>query len=376
MPNTPPPSTSITPLEGKTTIDDKMFFDPERLSYEGTVEIAKRITREIKELVKGKIVVIAGTRLLADFANLQSIVVLLDYLRRDYDSIAKQSQSLVNLRFKEEEHLETFVSATVGAAAGTISSVLTPATAVVGAALGLISLFRQDVEYHGEKTLVDELAFEIALAAQLTLHGAHKVYLPDLVVLTPLGRTESLLQTKLNDVQQSKADAWSSVGPLVTELVRLESDLDVATKKKDQTAVDDLSGEVSRMRRDLAPIVDPLSRLDQRLSDLQNQLNQTDLTTGLVELARLLRAETLQRLQAVYVHATIVSSGGYYRITRNLFRTLFMGDGLSFAGGATARWALLATDGAVTCGGIATIGLKGQYGSRHRAESVSSAMLY
>ncbi|HXA79212.1 MAG TPA: hypothetical protein VNV41_18915 [Candidatus Acidoferrales bacterium] len=365
MANTP--STPVTPLEGKTIIDDKMFFDPERLSYESAVEIATEIAHKIRSTIRGEIVVIAGTRLLADFANLQAVYVSLDSLRRDYESIGKQAESLIGRKTQEDGGLESFVS---GAAvvAGTVSSVITPVTAVVGAALGLVSLFRQDVEYHGEKTLVDALAFEIALAAAIRLHGAKQVYVPDLVVLSAPDTKHSLLQTRFNQVQQAKAAAWTSVGPLISELIRLEAELDGAAKSKDQDALDRLSDEVSNMRRDLAPVADPLSRLDQRLSDLQNQLNQTESTSGLLVLARLLRAEALQSRDPVYLHATVVSSGGYYRVTRNLFRTLFMGDGLSFAGGATVRWARLGKDGSIESGGIRVAARKGKFGQRSQPE--------
>ncbi|SRR5579864_6268111 len=368
MPDTPSPSTSVTPLQGKTTIDDKMFFDPERLSYESAVEIATTIAAEIEDSVRNKIVVIAGIRLLADFANLQAVYVLLDCLRRDYDGVAEQARSLVKRTSQPEEHLESFVSGAAAVAAATISSPTT-ATAVVGAALGLISMFRQDVEYHGEKTLVDALAFEIALAAEVRHRGAQSVYVPDLVVLTAPKHDESTLQRNLNKVQEAKSAAWASVAPLVSELVRVEADLDKAAKKKDQVALDSLSVEVSAIRRDLAPVVDPLGRLDERLADLQNQLNQTEPSSGLIALARLLRAEALQLSDPVYLHASVVSSGGYYRISRNLFRTLFMGDGLSFAGGATVRWALLNKDGSVARGGIRVVGLKGKYGQGSQDEA-------
>ena len=374
MPDTSPPATSVTPLKGTTSIDDKMFFDPERLSYESTVQIAKKIAGEVEGSVKDKIVVIAGTRLLADFANLEAVYVLLECLRRDYNSIAEEVQSRAKPKPQPAVHLETFVSGAAAVAAA-VPSVVTPATAVVGAALGLISLFRQDVEYHGEKTAIDALAFEIALAAQIRRCGALGVYVPDLVVLAAPEGENSALQKHLNDVHKAKADAWTLVGPMVSELVRLEGELDKAAKKKDQAALDQLSVGVSSLRRDLAPVVDPLGRLDQRLSDLENQLNQTEPSSGLVALARLLRAEALRLQEPVYVHATVVSSGGYYRISRNLFRTLFMGDGLSFAGGATARWALLAKDGSIERGGIRVVGLKGKYGdvSHYEADHGTSS---
>jgi hypothetical protein len=366
MPETP--STTIAPLAGKTTIDDRMFFDPERLSYESAVLIAKRIASRVGEKVKGKIVVIAGTRLLADFANLQAVYVVLDSLLRDYESIGTAAQSLVQRKSsvqrksQVEEVLEVFVRPGAGLVAGAVASVISPATAAVGAALGLVSFFRQDVEYHGEKTLLDSLAFEIALAAEVGVAGTTKAYVPDLVVLPALDTGKSLFQTRMNQVQQAKAGAWAAVAPLISQMLRFEGELDQASKSKDQKAVDRLSMEISSMRRDMAPVSDPLGRLDQRLSDFENQMNQTEPTSGLLVLARLLRAEALQARKPLYLHATVVSSGGYYRVTRNLFRTLFFGDGLSFAGGATVRWALLADDGAVATGGIDVTALKGKFG--------------
>jgi hypothetical protein len=358
-------SNAATPLQGKTSIDDKMFFDPERLSYKSAAHIAAKIACKIREQVDGRVVVIAGTRLLADFANLQAVYAILDELRREYGSVADQAQLPVAQTVPKESKIidEGFVDDAVGAVTKAAASAITPVTTVVGAALGLVSLFRQDVEYHGEKTVVDALTFEIALAAQVHHQGARIVFVPELSVLPALEIEDSRLQDSLNQVLQAKAKAWTAVGPMISVLVRLEGELDQAAKTKKQDDLDRLSIEVSNMRRDLAPIADPLGRLDQRLSDLQSQLNQVEPTTGLIELARLLRAEWLRVMEPTYLHAAVVSSGGYYRITRNLFRTLFIGDGLSFSGGATVRWALLEKDGSVALGGIETIAAKGKFGS-------------
>jgi hypothetical protein len=359
-------SNPATPLEGKTSIDDKMFFDPERLSYESASNIAWKVACAIKEKTKDKVVVVAGTRLLADFANLQAIYSLLDSLGRAYESIGVQAESLVRpVASKESEIIdEAFVSEGVDTVVKATASTVAPVTTLVGAAIGLASLFRQDVDYHGQKTLVDALAFEIALGAMIRRQGAATVYVPDLSVLPALETEKSLLQMRLNQVLQAKAKAWAAVGPMISELVRLEGAVDEAARTKKQGDLDRLSLEVSNMRRDLAPIADPLGRLDQQFSDLQNQLKQVEPTTGLIELARLLRAEWLRIHNPVYLHATVVSGGGYYRVTRNLFRTLFMGDGLSFAGGATVRWALLKEDGSVDSGAIEIIGMKGKFGGR------------
>jgi hypothetical protein len=359
-------SPTVTPLEGKTSIDDKMTFGPQRLSYSSADAIAQRIASEVIDTVKGCSVVIAGTSLLADFANLQSAYLILRSLQRDYDSVASYAGGMVGSRPKKKVNLQDLhtlslaslpagIGAVVGAAAG-VAGAVSPVTAALSAAIGLVSLFRQDVEYHGTQTTVDGLAFELALASCVKTAGAEKVYVPDLTFISAPHLGASSLQARLASIQKAKAQAWAAVGPSVAQLVHLEARLGTATTEKNQKLVDQLHTEVSNMRSDLDPVYAPLSRADQRLTDLQTQWNQTDSASGLTLLARLLRAEAIQLMNPhpLYLHAAIVSSGGYNRISHNLFRTMFLGDGLSFTGGAIARWALLDNDGSVTKAGIAT----------------------
>jgi hypothetical protein len=230
-------------------------------------------------------------------------------------------------------------------------------SAFLSAALGLVSIFREDVEYHGAQTAIDSLAFELALAAQLTRgdNKAAKVFVPDLMGVPLSESSKGSLRDRLEGVQNSKTKAWASIGPAIKQLVQLEAELDQATKEKNQKVVDRLSSEVGYTRRDIDPLVSPLGRADQRFDNLQAQWAQVDQTTGLSPLARLLRAEAIHALQPLYLHAAIVSSGGHHRISHNLFRTMFLGDGLSFAGGAIARWALLEKEGSVADGGIVTV---------------------
>lgn len=348
------PSNSVTPLEGKTTIDSQMFFEPERLSYQSADCITEIIAREVREEVKDQVVVIAGTHLLADFANLQSVYLMLGILRGDYDALAMYGRRLVEGRsLMKPEELENFkVLTPVEAITETISAAVVPVTTLLNATLGLVSLFREDVEYHGLKTVVDPLAFEIALASKVKDEGATKVFVPDLMVVPPTEARTDSLSHHLYLVQEAKSRAWAVVGPLITELVRLEGELDQAAKDNDQERLDQLSAEVSELRRDMQPVSDPLGRADQRWADLQNQWNQSNDSSALPLLSRLLRAEAILAAKPLYLHATVVSSGGHHRISRNLFRMLFLGDGLSFAGGATVRWALLENDGSVAKGGI------------------------
>lgn len=353
MPAANPVSPAVTPLDGKTTIDDKMFFEPERLSYESAGRIAEKIARKVRAAVQGRLVVIAGTSLLADLANLQAVYLNLDGLRRDYDALASHAAGLAGKRslplLKVEGLVETAVA---GLATGVVSAAIAPAATLATAALGLVSLFRQDVEFHGAKTALDPLTFELALAAKVKAEGGGKVYVPDLMVVPLAEARKGSLRARFELAQNAKAAAWASVGPLISELVRLDARLDEAARMKNQAMLDQLTIEVSELRRDMQPVADPIAKADQRLADLQNQWNQADASTGLTTLARLLRAEAIHALHPLYLHAAVVSSGGHYRISRSLWRTLFQGDGLSFSGGATARWALLEHDGSVAEGGM------------------------
>lgn len=350
-------TSSVTALQGKTTIDDKMFFEPCRLSYQSADGIAEKIAREVQGAAKGKTVVIAGTPLLADFTNLQAVYLVLESLQSEYETLVNLATSLGKRLSPQPEEVERSAATdTPTPFSGLLSGVIAPATSLVSGALGLVSLFRQDVEYHGIKTVVDPLAFEIALSSKVKSAGAAKVFVPDLMAVSLAEPKEGSLRARLEKVQSSKARAWAAVGPLISKLVRLDAELDQAARDENQELFDRLSVKVSEMRRDMQPVSDPLSRADQRLADLQNQWNQVSEPSGLSQLARLLRAEAIHAMKPLlYLHAQVVSSGGHHRISRNLFRMLFLGDGLSFAGGAIVRWALLDNDGSVASGGIFTV---------------------
>jgi hypothetical protein len=372
MANSTPPApavSAVTPLQGTTTVDDKMVFGPQRLSYASADAIAAQITSQVKNEVSGRLVIIANTALLVDFSNLQAVYLNLESLQSDYNAVSSYADAMNQrragaVRKPKRAGLEVVEmgpdaeagAAAVGIAALTAAAVppLAPVTAAITAAIGLVSLFRQDVVYQGTVTTVDGLAFELALAARVRAAGASRVYVPDLAFMPSVDPGPGSIRNRLANIQASKVKAWGAIGPALAELVCLEAQLDVATREKNQKSVDQLSSEVASLRSDLDPVTAPLNRADQKLSDLQTQWNQTEATSGMTVLARLLRAEAIRELNPRYLHAAIVASGGYNRISHNLFRTLFVGDGLSFTGGTVARWALLEDSGAVTLGGVAS----------------------
>ena len=332
----------ITPLDGTTTIDDKMFFEPERLSYRSAARLAAEIAGEVAAEIKGKTVIVTGTALLVDFSNLAAVTGLLAGLRKDYAGAARAARPQAVV-------FESVAAETM------LAPALPAITAGINNALGLISLFRENVEFRGIKTAVDPIAFEMELAAQLKKGGASTVFVPDLKVVSAQGPLTGL-SLALEQVHQEKADAWVEAGPMIRTLVDLESRLDIALQAGNQEDAVRLARQVEEHRRAMDPLTALLSRSDQRLSELEADLQKPD-SRGLTLLGRLLRAESLRSHEAVFLHAAVVSSGGHHRISRSLFRFLLFGDGLSFMGGVVVRWGLLTSDGAVQKGGIRTLRL-------------------
>jgi hypothetical protein len=332
-------------------VDDKMTFEPERLSYVSANFLAEQVCGCVAKEVFGKVIVIVDVATLADFGNLQSSYLTLAQITAEYEALNTHASS-TGARFEIATPTEiTEVKQLVPVPPAAVPFVAPVATAV-SAALGLVSLFRQDVEYHGAATTIDGLAFSLALAGFLKTAGAETVFLPDLMVMRKMHDAAGSLHAHVEMLEKAKAEAWQAASPLISRLVDLEGQLDTATKANDKKAISDRSQEVSLLRRELDPMLTALSQADQRLSALQAQWGQMD-KAGLSILARLLRAETLLAIDSVvFLHAAVVSNGGHIRTTRSLWRTLFTGDGVQFMGGAVVRWGLLAGDGSVDKSGI------------------------
>ena len=350
---TEPVTTQVTPLEGKTSVDDKMVFEPERLSYRSAdraaTQIADKVAASIGKDLGTSVLVLAGIELLADFANLIATRVVLAGLEHDYHAVTKFTAALsrrparadfTSLAGDQEGH--SFMP----------SAAIAPIAVGVQAALGLVSLFREDVDYRGAKTVVDPNAFELALAAKLKSKGAARVIVPAFAVIPGPITGGNSLTAALESTQRAKAAAWAGVTPFVSQLVTLDVALSRAMAAHDQTGVDDATTKISALRRDLDPVTETLARADKRFNDLEADWNKIDAATGLTLLGRLIRAEAIREMNATYVHAAVVASGGHHRTSRSLLRMMFFGDGASAMGGVVTRWALLDGEGAVVTGGI------------------------
>jgi len=336
-----PVAESIKPLEGTTTVDDKMTFEPERLSYVAARTVARCIVTKARDQIGNAAVVIAGDAFLADLGNLSTAKMQLGMLTDDFRRVAQSLDA--PSRISPQSGIERTMA---------IPAIVPAVTAGLQGALGLVSLLRENVEFHGVVTKIDPRAFEIALAAELRKQDVTDVYVPDLMVVeTPL-ETDGSLRGTWNAMQAARQQAWQKIGPLVADLGRKDVELDVASRTGTPEQVTQLSRDLFQLRRSVEPFTETLTHAEKRLGDLQAQWDKPSESTGLTILARLLRAEAIKAKNPRFLHAAVVASGGHNRVTRNLFRMIFIGDGLTSMGGVVVRWALLESDGRLFTGDV------------------------
>jgi hypothetical protein len=228
---------------------------------------------------------------------------------------------------------------------------VSPIFAGLQAGIGLLSLFRENVQFTGAKTSVDQRALQFSVASSLTTRGIavrlHETEIP------PPDSPGSALRTELLEVEQARARAAETVAPHVTRLIDAQARLESAAAVPDNTAAVQVAAQdLTRIRQQMAPLTDALEHADAQLTALRTQLGQTDGTSGLMALGRLLRAERLQADASHYLQVRVVSSGGHHRVSRNLWRMILTGDGVSALGGVVVRWALLDPQGRFLAGGI------------------------
>ena len=337
----------ITPLGGKTTVDDKVLFEAQRLSYDAARVIAEKIARRISERTKGREVVVAGTQLLADMSNLVATRSVLEQLAHDYDALAKIAHALPPA-VPRGALTRGYITL-----AATVAPGLEAVSAGVQSALTLISLFRQDVDYKGVPISIDTLAFELELAARLRMHKAKEVVVPDFAVFTAPATGAGTVIALLENVKVARAEAMKALVPKDSHPSGHDPKPGASHKTMEEGGGDLFLLDSRGADANQESVAPALAQLDQRLNDLQTQLAKGDADgSGLTMLARLFRLETIAARSPIFVHVRVVLAGGSNRVQHSLWHSMFTGDGLSSSGGAVVSWAILNVNGAVEDGGV------------------------
>ncbi len=327
------------PKTGTLTADGEMYFLPERQSYRASTVLARQIADGVYgQLKTGRPVVVADLSFLNDLGNLLAVRRQLQGLVQDYTDLTPPAGG------------ERAFNAGAESARGVSPFNLFPGvSSLLPAALGALGMLKEDVEYKGIRTVLDPLSFRLAVVGRVAQNG-HEAYVPDLISPQDSDAVNGIAAL-IQSVHQARASTWRALAPQIRQLAQKDVELDRASRSADQAEVDRVAAELAGLRADLDPITRPLEDADRRLADLEASL-YGDSANKLTLLARLLRAEAIERMKPEILHVAIVSSGGYNRLSRSFFRMFLPGDGLSWLGGAVARWALLETDGRVRAAGV------------------------
>ncbi len=379
------PKSTVTPLEGTTTIDDKLQIESEMMAYEAV----DRIAREVADRVLGETGDGEGTIVIHDEATVAALRLYEVFLTQTailleaYASTKKAHDQATAPDFTSNMFLTEGVSA------------------FARSAFDLLALFRQNTEYKGRAVTINEDALAAKVAGYLvepphraTVAGAS---VPKLTVVCPrlllrraatagsaaansniVTQLKSLYternaavawiadsEKKLAPLRKAKLDADAEVANLSQVLKNLELEIpslkgqaladkvrDLNDKTKEKKAAvakaNEKTSDLLILEAKDGPIRDQYRAINALFDQLVASLVKTDEKTGLSPLGLLTRAAevvallddlTVARSRFV-LFTKSVSAGGSYRIRRNLWTTVFTGDLLSYSGGAIVSYML------------------------------------
>lgn len=339
----------VTPLDGRTTLNDKMFFEPERLAYASSEDIADAIAEAVDKhlgTTNQRPVVITAGELLIDLSNLAAAEAMLASAKLQFQTCTQLGGAINSTADLIKAPLEGLAFT---AAVAAVAPAVAPAVAALTSAITLVSLFRENVVLSGVTTEMDQLTFRILVAAKLRKKEIRvRLYDTELPSQAP---GSSPLLTALQDAEMARSDAWKALAPHLAALAEGQAKLDAAARANPQNnaALDAAAKDVTAKRQKITPVTNLLERADAHLAGLRTHLEKVDEKTGMLTLGRLLRAEMVRAGGSFILHVGVVAAGGHHRVSNTLWRT---SADVSAMGGAVARWALLEADGAFEAGGM------------------------
>lgn len=296
------PQSSVTALEGKVAIDDKLTIEVEILAHAAMCRIAGQIARDIAtKATAGETVVIYSERDLGLLSRLRAAGFEIDNLVARYKALLRDEVSLVLP--------ELFLPVAAGA--------------VLKSVIDVLALFRTDTEIKGKSLTFDEAALVAEITRQLPGNPPPRIIYPALHLpgrLAPDGGSDLL--KRLRELSSLRSEAEQKIRDYESK-----SDDD---KKKDP----------------FGPKVAPLKALHTEYDKLAATLMATDEKTGHSGLTLLLKAEVLSTevSNGRILFLKALAGGGMNMTTRNLFT----GSKVYHSGGAIIAYILFDNKGAIT----------------------------
>jgi hypothetical protein len=336
-------------LDGKTTVDDKVFLECEFLCHLALSKVAEKIALEVCEATNGRSldkapirIVLLDQSLVLSLQMLAALELQLALFEKAFRAIAPGTSS------REKRGMRL---------AGVVPS-LKDFTGGVEGVLDLLGLFRQDTQFSGRPVAIKENALFLEIAHFLLRHEFEVMY-PKLLSFQakePMQLSQARLGDLFDAVFRERQGAVERLRPLLQSSAQIEREIlirerefvtAIPTRQAELTLeIQDLKNQLIGVRRNLDPDLVLFESTDVQLTDLQKSLVAVDPKSGMVALHQLNQAAAAVEQfraapkEAYFLFAEGIAAGGTIRIRRNLWRTLFLGDGVEFSGGAIVAYGL------------------------------------
>jgi hypothetical protein len=260
------PSASVTPLEGKTTVSDKVNIEANIMAYNVMSDIAFEASKHIRNKIPGaQAIAIYNQKEVRDWRFYQAMFPAfeaeLNRLIKEYDRILKESVDEATARSEMEK---TPLGAEV-LTLGPIREGLLAGSSVVRSVIDLMSLFRTNTEIAGVEVTPDEgaLVSEMLRGLKAAYNDRITIYVPAIIPPHVLPKSPTLKLVR--DAYDRRA---ASAGAIRT----FERVTAAIAETKDKSKA--LEAEVTKMADAIKKNQEAIAKNSQEIAVLERKLRR------------------------------------------------------------------------------------------------------
>ncbi len=350
-------SSKTKALDGITSIDEKVFLECEILSHSAISRIAERIALEADQAIartsqagaSNPTIILLDQILVSALQVFSAVQLQLALIKKGFEEVASTAELQLALEKDADDSLRPNLVGALPVAA---------VTDAVAGVVDLLGLFRQDTQFTGRTAQIKETAVYLEVAHALRANGFEVIY-PRLLgfqVEAKIQLSQKAVTDLFQDVFTAREHALGRLRPVLMELTRVEQEIvsreeeciDPAPDRQDvlTQGIQERKAELVKIRENLDPNLLLFKETDAQWNEMQRGLVHVDEKSGLTPMQLISRAaEAIEHFRAsalsYFLYSEVAVAGGTMRIKRNLWRTLFYGDGISFSGGAVVSYALI-----------------------------------
>ncbi len=389
------PTDKVTPLEGKTTVDQQYTFPPLLLAYTASERMTSKIASQITAIIEARptnsrarpriVIYQAGDSILGERAiyaqlnnRMDAILARIEQCEKDFEAAKSEMAPLSDPRKAAADYLErarSYLAADAAAEAQGLGPPMmvgagfdegiTAANSTLQSIIQLISLFRTDTTIGGVAISIDVDAIAAQLGHNLqTSSLAPVINYPSLMM-----NVDSPILKKfgeMNDRQGLLATHTIEIDTFSRDLVLAEGVIEEQIKKQPPRPAPEDTAKITALaisraqednQRRTATLNDLKQRstsLEQLVSGIDKGLETVDEKTGMTPLATIMKTEALMMAldqpNTFSVLLKAVAGGGATQIDRNLFT----GSKLRQLGGAVFITTLTDNKGTVLFTDVST----------------------